>query len=148
VTTEDDFQRALDARPNDWQTRLVFADWLQERGDTRAPGYRAIAVQRLRPLNGRNRNLDAWWWCSQAGNTCHNIVPQDWFVLLSAGPGSKLFWPVFTATGGNKSRGECEDALALAFVRLPPDRQNELITPPAPTDAGDPSAERGARNAE
>jgi uncharacterized protein (TIGR02996 family) len=30
MTTEDDFQAALDANPGDWQTRLVFADWLQE----------------------------------------------------------------------------------------------------------------------
>ena len=33
MTTEDDFQRALDANPDDWQTRLVFADWLEDRGD-------------------------------------------------------------------------------------------------------------------
>lgn len=31
MTTEDDFQAALDANPSDWQTRLVFADWLDER---------------------------------------------------------------------------------------------------------------------
>ena len=42
MTTEDDFQAALDANPNDWQTRLVFADWLDERGDVRASGYRAL----------------------------------------------------------------------------------------------------------
>lgn len=30
MTTEDDFQAVLDADPSDWQTRLVFADWLQE----------------------------------------------------------------------------------------------------------------------
>jgi uncharacterized protein (TIGR02996 family) len=30
VTTEDDFQAKLDADPSDWQTRLVFADWLEE----------------------------------------------------------------------------------------------------------------------
>ena len=36
MTKEDDFQKALDAHPEDWQTRLVFADWLQERGDPRA----------------------------------------------------------------------------------------------------------------
>ena len=27
MTTEDDFQRALDARPDDWQTRLRAAAW-------------------------------------------------------------------------------------------------------------------------
>ena len=33
MTTEDDFQTALDANPEDWQTRLVFADWLEDNGD-------------------------------------------------------------------------------------------------------------------
>src|SRR5204863_136709 len=49
VTTEDDFQNALDADPADWQTRLVFADWLQERGDVRAEGYRALGRTRFYP---------------------------------------------------------------------------------------------------
>jgi uncharacterized protein (TIGR02996 family) len=48
VTTEEDFQNALDANPKDWQTRLVFADWLQERGDERAEGYPALGLMQLR----------------------------------------------------------------------------------------------------
>ena len=50
MTSEDDFQAALDTSPDDWQTRLVFADWLQERGDPRAEGYRALAVHRRIPV--------------------------------------------------------------------------------------------------
>ena len=49
MTTEEDFQKALDANPDDWQTRLVFADWLQDRDDPRADGYRALAVLRVAP---------------------------------------------------------------------------------------------------
>lgn len=49
MTTEDDFQAALDVDPTDWQTRLVFADWLDERDDPRAEGYRAIGTLRLCP---------------------------------------------------------------------------------------------------
>jgi hypothetical protein len=29
MTTEEDFQRQLDLHPDDHQTRLVFADWLE-----------------------------------------------------------------------------------------------------------------------
>jgi uncharacterized protein (TIGR02996 family) len=47
VTTEDDFQKALDKRPDDWQTRLVFADFLEERGDPRAAGYRILGLWQL-----------------------------------------------------------------------------------------------------
>jgi uncharacterized protein (TIGR02996 family) len=49
LTTEDDFQNALDANPEDHQTRLVFADWLQERVDPRAEGYRALGRLRVQP---------------------------------------------------------------------------------------------------
>lgn len=42
MTEEDAFQSALDSNPDDATTRLVFADWLDERGDPRASGYRAL----------------------------------------------------------------------------------------------------------
>jgi uncharacterized protein (TIGR02996 family) len=51
MTTEDDFQRALDADTTDWQTRLVFADWLEEQGDPRADGYRALGVLKKWPTD-------------------------------------------------------------------------------------------------
>ena len=47
VTTGDDFQRRLDEHPDDFQTRPVFADWLEERGDPRAEGYRALGRFRM-----------------------------------------------------------------------------------------------------
>src|SRR5215510_9578888 len=50
MTTEDDFQAALDKNPEDWQTRLVFADWLEERGDVRAEGYRALGLLHRVPV--------------------------------------------------------------------------------------------------
>ena len=41
MTSENDFQVALNANPDDHNTRLVFADWLQNRNDPRAEAYRA-----------------------------------------------------------------------------------------------------------
>lgn len=127
MTTEDDFQLAIDAQPEDWQTRLVFADWLQDRGDPRAAGYRAIAAQQRRPLQSTHRKRVACWWATPPHGNHHNIIPPDWFALLPAGVGSSGFWPVHTPTGGNKTRRECEDALALAFCQLPIERQAELL---------------------
>lgn len=132
MTTEDDFNRALDAQPDDWHTRLVFADWLQDRGDPRAAGYRAIAIQERRPLMRQHLEREACWWaCESAINPphTHNVLPSDWFALLPSDEGSKMFWPHQTQTGGVRSRRECEDALALAFVQLPPERQAELLSP-------------------
>lgn len=50
MTTEDDFQNAIDASPDDWNARLVFADWLQEQGDPRAEGYRALGALKWCPF--------------------------------------------------------------------------------------------------
>jgi uncharacterized protein (TIGR02996 family) len=43
VTTEDDFRRAIEANPDDWDTLAVFSDWLRDRDDPRADGYAALA---------------------------------------------------------------------------------------------------------
>ena len=144
MTTEDDFQRAIDARPGDWQTRLVFADWLQDRGDSRAAGYRAIAVQERRPLSSTHLKRDTCWWHCASGDPLdrtHNVIPGDWFALLPAAEGSRLFWPLLTQTGGIKSRRECEDALALAFSRLPADRQAALLSSAPPAREPDEASE-------
>lgn len=65
MTTEGDFQVALDADPSDWQTRLVFADWLQERDDPRAEWYRVSGTYRKRPRYYQyNQPEPEWtWWC-------------------------------------------------------------------------------------
>jgi uncharacterized protein (TIGR02996 family) len=132
VTTEEDFQRELDEHPEDWDTRLVFADWLEERGDPRADGYRAIARQKRRPLKSQRQreNGVVWWWWHRFGGTFYNHVPDDWFDLLPPGPGSKMFWPSQAGPENLRSRRECEDALALAFGRLPEVRRRQLLQPP------------------
>jgi uncharacterized protein (TIGR02996 family) len=135
VTTEDDFHRILDDSPADWHTRLVFADWLDERGDPRGAGYRAIARRRRRPLQGRHLDTDTWWWHSSSEDRVedfHNHIPTDWFAHLPRDDGNEHFWPVFRSGGGIKSRRECEDALARAFAKLPAGRQTELLAPPKP----------------
>jgi uncharacterized protein (TIGR02996 family) len=133
LTTEDDFQNAIDREPKDWHTRLVFADWLDDQSDPRASGYRAIAVQRRYPLHGTSKGKKAWWWHArpQGRRTeYHNVIPTDWFALLPPGEGNSQFWPVFTENGDVRTRRECEDALAFAFAKLPMPRRAELLTSP------------------
>jgi uncharacterized protein (TIGR02996 family) len=62
VTTEDDFQAALDANPGDHHTRLVFADWLEERGDERAEGYRYFGRYKRRPKSEKCDGSFWQWW--------------------------------------------------------------------------------------
>ncbi len=147
MTTEDDFQAALDAQPSDWQTRLVLADFLQEQGDPRADGYRALAAQRRSALP-----------CQMAGSgdepgpvlfivgndkvdvkefrrkyaAC--ILPTDWFDLVTGGlyqTNGTVYWAHF------RTRRAAEDAAARAFAELPEARRVELAVPPAEPDVPD-----------
>jgi uncharacterized protein (TIGR02996 family) len=136
VTTEDDFHRALDAQPDDWHARLVFADFLQEQDDPRAAGYRALAQQQLCPFVD---DLFFWWTtissdCCPAGGVRGSgcTLPDDWFALVDIAPASAQFKPL-GAPGVKASRREVEDAAAEAFARLPAQRQAELLAaPPVP----------------
>jgi uncharacterized protein (TIGR02996 family) len=128
VTTEDDFQKALAAKPTDWQTRLVFADWLQERGDPRAEGYRALGALRLRPLRGAHSKRH-WWTAVGEGPPTYNHLPPDWFRAV-AGYGHRSAgrwrWPdEFDESRDN--RREIEDAAARAFAALPAERRAALL---------------------
>jgi uncharacterized protein (TIGR02996 family) len=141
VTTEDDFQAALDEHPDDWQTRLVFADWLQECGDPRADGYRALGVRRRVPEPYTN-SLHPGRWKGATEYTFWGLVlpheydkaPErieaDWFAGIprdESNPDDR---------GGNyrsrPTRRAIEDAAALAFAKLPAERRAELLTPAEP----------------
>jgi uncharacterized protein (TIGR02996 family) len=120
VTTEDDFHAALDADPHDWQTRLVFADWLQERGDPRAEGYHALGVMKLRPYSSTyswSNERDKSW--SYHGG--FNLLPEDWFALTTPDMITKGVHCDFD------TRRAAEDAAALAFAQLPAERRAELL---------------------
>lgn len=131
--SEDDFQRMLDANPDDWQTRLVFADWLQDRGDPRAEGYRALGVLRRYPE--QVRTLDRGWvWrisphcrlsVAMGLLDAQNLVPTDWFdCALQHGSDSRSVQSWLQ----RKGRAALENELATAFRLLPEERRAELLT--------------------
>ena len=114
--TEDDFQAALDANCDDRHTRLVLADWLQDREDPRADGYRALGRNEMHPmclsglwgyLRGSLRLPGAQW------------MPYDWYEFCRR-PGQIDEFV--------KTRREAEDAAAIAFFQLPVERRAELLS--------------------
>lgn len=133
MTTEDDFQRMLDANPDDWQTRLIFADWLQERDDPRAAGYRVLGVLRKYPFY-RNRREERkaivesercpFW--ENRGYLEERLLPEDWYELLEIRGKGNYCAPMWRDCS-NATRRELEDAAALAFARLPEHRQRQLL---------------------
>lgn len=134
MTTENDFQIALNMHPEDWQTRLVFADWLDERGDPRADGYRALGRTRARTVNVNTsgKGLKLWTWFP-SGTTNNGVreLPRDWLDVLDG-------WACLTSKGDTmnphaylwrdyRSRRVAEDAAARAFAKLPDARRAELL---------------------
>jgi uncharacterized protein (TIGR02996 family) len=101
LATEDDFQSALDRDPDDYTTRLVFADWLDEHGDPRAEGYRRLGTIRFR---GWYQPTSSWWECG---------IPPTASAVAEA----DILYPYCGSTTGNTRRA-AEDAAALAFARL------------------------------
>lgn len=126
MTTEDDFQRALDKNPEDWQTRLVFADWLQERGDVRAEGYRALGATRRTPNTGSSL---AYQYTSEPEQALiirqqrQYMLPLDWYKLADPEWDRAACGPFFKV-----SRREAEDTAARAFTKLPAARRAELLS--------------------
>ena len=125
---ESAFQAALDANPDDFVCRLVFADYLEERGDERARGYRALAAQRLTPESFGACAHPISWWNAGMGYITH-ALPADWFAAMEK-PERR-----YEHTDAEFDfYHEAEDAAARAFARLPAARQAELLNPaPVPT---------------
>jgi uncharacterized protein (TIGR02996 family) len=139
MTSEEDFLRKLDENPDDWQTMLVLADWLQDRDDPSHEGWRAIVRLGLRP----------WWfswsmcwgfWSEENQGRKKDIgekkhfFPHDWFLLVEKNRiigvhTDTIEFEVHTPSGRDvKSHvGDIYKALAVAFAKLPEARRDELL---------------------
>lgn len=144
-------QAHLDQHPDDHTTRGVLADHLEEIGDPRAAGYRALAVQRKHPwFFAPDQSHD---WAKEDNKTPANGVfattidddypvgtrhglPLDWFARVAQENRNNPQWKA------HDTRRAAEDAAALAFSQLPPERQAELLERPVLPPGG---AERYAR---
>jgi uncharacterized protein (TIGR02996 family) len=133
VTTEDDFQSALDKNPGDWQTRLVFADWLQEHEDPRAEGYRILGRLRKVGCNTVSGTSDVPEWRPHTemcwfvydpsfryGWLTHAELHEDWVAEMGFGRCTTKWSRDFD------NRRATEDAAARAYARLPAHTRAEI----------------------
>lgn len=138
MTTEQDFHAALDTRPDDWQTRLVFADWLEERSDPRAAGYRALGTLRKRPFVCGHDNPPsedytgaAWFGCDLNPDEATFDLPEDWFGAIEGLGDGKSYRPSYPIPDAKSlDRRRVEDAAARAFGTLPADRRTAILALP------------------
>jgi uncharacterized protein (TIGR02996 family) len=131
MTTEADFLSAIQAAPDDATTKLVFADWLEERDDLRAGLLRRIVrFQELTTdaaecyerggilplLDGRFAD-----WLAPLSEWGDVFIAERGLLRLAVGsdPGRGVAWPLDPAWGwvteltADNRRGELPTALAL-----------------------------------
>lgn len=129
MTTEAQFQAALDADPSDHMTRLAFADWLEEQDppDPRAAGYRALGMRRTYAYFVPSSGYSYGDYSCQPDD--HSDIPTDWLAevdseyhLNNSYDGGK--WVGFS------SRKLADDTIARAFARLPAHRRAALLATP------------------
>jgi uncharacterized protein (TIGR02996 family) len=136
---EDAFQSRLDEHPDDHTTRLVFADWLEERGDPRAAGYRALGLLGRWPFEYQKRNF-----CYHQGEgittrgtrttpipMCH-ALPQDWLDIAENQDTEStahiyVFVGRYVGRVAHRDRRYVDDEVALAFSKLSRHRQRKIL---------------------
>lgn len=128
MTEEQDFIDGLDADPDNHLLRAIYADWLGDRGDPRAEGYRALAVNRRYPEDN-DGPCPFWAIASNTPPDASRALPDDWYNALEFPGKSVICCPAWSRNTA-ATRQELEDAAALSFGKLPPERQRELLTVP------------------
>ena len=147
MTTEGDFRRAIDADPVDWQTRLVFADWLDERADPRAVGYRALGLLRRNPALF-STTPPRWVWLNTRWGASYRdrvdrsraLLPDDWYANIpragsATDPCAKERFVL----------SEALDDAARAFAGLSAERRAEILAAPPVLDAPAPKKTRAPK---
>lgn len=130
MNEEAGFHAALDANPEDHGVRLVLADWLQDRDDARAEGYRALVAIGFRPVEVSGIS---WLGTMRIESLFRNrepfdtytyrpcLLPDDWFEAVAGEKTTSGYWMEFD------TRREAEDAAAIGFAKLPAKRRAELL---------------------
>jgi uncharacterized protein (TIGR02996 family) len=115
MNEEAGFLAAIAANRQDWTARLVYADWLEERGDLRAAAVRVLATRRILPDPPNETHPKTWNYfvCSPRPEV---MLPPDW-------------WDEWYAIGKarHQTETESEAAAVRAFAMLPAARQLALL---------------------
>jgi len=75
--------RYLTDNPLDFMARLVFADWLDDRGDPRAPGWRFCAHRLLAPTLSRDYHTYEWGH-SETGGSGRGVLRHRLYMAVYA----------------------------------------------------------------
>lgn len=145
--SEMEMRNAMVAEPGNFLLRAVYADLLDERGDPRAAGYRAIGMCQLSPAEytvdpdditkvtswGPSKT-GTWFTSAPTDYPIHQAfdLPHDWFEALGlVDPESVTSVPngIIQETRWTPEYPttlDAEDHAALAFLKLPAERQEQL----------------------
>lgn len=129
MNDEAAFQDYLDAHPDDWHARMVFADWLDDRGDARAAGYREMGRCKLWAFCPDPIHYPSWcYWASEAVAVMYpdtytrHALPAVWFAAVDLRGRGNQFIPeaVNLECGGMDEypRRRVEDAAAVAYGKV------------------------------
>lgn len=105
----------LDEHPDDWDTRLFLADWLEERGQINEAAYQRWAVERKKyPLHTISAMIDqprSWDWQCYKDPDRFCDIPQTLFECLQVSyePVQANFLEFYT-------RQDAEDALMAVLI--------------------------------
>jgi hypothetical protein len=108
MSLAEEINRMLDLNAADSGARLLWAEWLEERGDERGVGYRWLAETDKHPYLAHS----TWdWWSEHSVNSNAIRLPHELWLKLPTAPASGFprckEWP---------SRRDAEDAVALTLV--------------------------------
>lgn len=151
---ELEMREAMRTRPDDFTLRGIYADLLDDRGDPRAAGFRAIGMIRSSPCAytvdkdditkvvswevagpGEPEKAGVWFASAPTEYPISQVfdLPMDWLLLL------ELTDPESTVEVPNGITQEtrwtldypstlfAEDHAALTFFKLPTERQEQLL---------------------
>lgn len=150
MTDEDAFRAAIDAAPDNAILRLVYCDWLAERGDPRETGHRFLAetgraayAMAADETDPACRRKWAAWYPFFVGTTGgdpavawyepHWLPPEVYAATDFPGKVADLlpsYATLLTVVGPDAHHGPrwaVEDAVALGFGRLPADVRAGLL---------------------
>jgi uncharacterized protein (TIGR02996 family) len=86
MMNDADFLTAIQAAPHDAAPRLIYADWLEERGDVRAELIRVEEEMRRLPVFA-----DRYWQLKPRGKALRALAASDWMEALSYGRWRPIF---------------------------------------------------------
>lgn len=134
MSDEEGFQAALDARPEDWGLRLIFADYLEERNDPRALGLRALGQLRMWPCHLRPVPADPacdHWMFQMLPALLRAGDPMLRYTFDSLDDDMKTWFRMFCSHllgSHHRSRRDAEDDAAHGFARLDARTQRAILT--------------------